>query len=183
VNDTTSSALQLLLALAAFVLLPGLIRADGSALLSTELSGHGQTEADAQQDAMNQARDRIVALLRERRPDLRWEPSENYLRESHLTHLLKHVPNEPSELIGPHHSVTLRVDVREADLRRMLQQDRLQRRHLLTAKIVAALVALLAVLAAFFRLEDVTRGYYTKPLRGALSVCVMIIGAGLWVVL
>jgi hypothetical protein len=182
-NDSTSHAPRLLLGLAVFVLLPGLIRAEGTPLLSAELSGHGQTEADAQQDAMNQARGRIVALLRERQPGLRWEPSENYLRESHLTRVLKHVPDQASDFLGPHHLVTLRVDVREADLRKMLQQDRLQQRHLFTAKVLLALVALLAVLAAFFRLEDVTRGYYTRPLRGALSVCVLVIGAGLWLVL
>ena len=36
---------------------------------------------------------------------------------------------------------------------------------------------------SFFLLEDVTRGYYTRPLRGALSICVVVIGAGLWLVL
>src|SRR5438445_4704115 len=129
-NDNSLPALRILLGLAVFVLLPGLIRAEGTPLLSAELSGHGQTEADAQQDAMNQARERIVALLKERQPGLRWEPSENYRRESHLARVLKHEPDEPSALLGPHHSVTLRVDVREVDLRKMLQQDRLQQRHL-----------------------------------------------------
>ncbi len=182
-SQDPSGALRLSLAVALFVLLPGLLRAEGIPLLSEELSGHGQTESDARQDALSQAREHVVALLKERRPGLRWEPSEAYLRDTGLTRVLAHVPDQPSERLGPHHLVTLRVDVGDVDLRKMLQQDRLQQRHLLAAKVLLALVALFVVLAAFFRLEDLTRGYYTRPLQGALAICVVVIATGLWLIL
>ena len=150
-------------------------------LLSEEVRGFGQSESDARQDAMSKARERILSLLRERQPDLRWEPTDAYLREMRLVRDMVHVPDVPSERVQPPlHRVTIRVEVTEQDLARMLQQDRLQQRHLLTAKVLVALVALLVVLAAFFRLEDVTRGYYTSQLRAGLSICLAVIAAGLW---
>ena len=58
----------------------------------------------------------------------------------------------------------------------------LQQRHLFSAKVVITLMVLLAVLALFFRLEDATRGYYTRPLLIGLVVSVAAIGVGLWLV-
>ena len=48
---------------------------------------------------------------------------------------------------------------------------------------LAALVALLAVGAGYFRLEELTRGYYTGVLRLLLLGSAGAIGAGLWLVL
>ena len=45
---------------------------------------------------------------------------------------------------------------------------------------VTLLVALLLVLAIYFRLEEATRGYYTGPLRIGLSGALVALCAGVW---
>jgi hypothetical protein len=175
------AGLPLALVLVALFLLAGGVRADSRPNeLSKELSGHGQTEADAEQDALDQARAWVVSVLQERRPALSWEPSSSYLRESGIAKRVKHDSAYSSDSLGSLHKVTLRVEVGEEALRKMLQQDRLHQRHLLAAKVLAALVALLIVLAIYFRLEEITRGYYTGPLRGGLVLCLLAIAAGVW---
>jgi hypothetical protein len=82
--------------------------------------------------------------------------------------------------LGERHLVKITLQVRDSDVREMLKQDRLLQRHLLAGKVVAVLVALMAAVAAYLRLEDLTRGYYTRPLRAALGACVVVIGLGLW---
>ncbi len=53
-------------------------------------------------------------------------------------------------------------------------------RQLMLAKFLAGLVAVLAAIGGYFRLEDATKGYYTAWLRlGAVSF-VALIGASIW---
>jgi hypothetical protein len=179
-KKTPSLALRAGLGLALLVLFPGVLRAAEAPPLV--LYGHGLTRADAKEDALERVRELVVSLLRERRPDLKWTPSASYLRESGMARDFQDDPNYPSERLGPHYRVAVQVNVTEQDIRKMLHQDLLQHRHELTAKVLAALVALLAVLAGFFRLEDTTRGYYTNTLRVGLVACITAIGAVLWLV-
>lgn len=147
---------------------------------SKELAGHGRTEADAEQDAFSQARDWVVGLLRDRKPSLSWEPSVAYLREAGLARRRGPASPYPSDSLGPLLRVAVHVEIDEAAMRKLVQQDRLHQRHLLAAKILAGLVAVLITLAVYFRLEETTRGYYAAPLRTGLVVCLGAVAAGLW---
>jgi hypothetical protein len=157
--------------------LPGTLRAEEESL---ERFGAGLTRTDAEQDAMRKARELVLSLLERERPGLKWTPTTEYLRGHEVLKVVLHEPEYDFGSLGKLHRVTVRVELSEANLRKMLKQDNLFRRHLLAAKIVAALVALLTVLTGYIRLEDLTRGYYSGPLRAALAACVLAIGAGLW---
>ena len=50
----------------------------------------------------------------------------------------------------------------------------------LMVRVLAALVALLAAVACYLRLEDATKGYYTTLLRLAAVGFVALVGAGIW---
>jgi hypothetical protein len=182
-HDTRSPALRLgaitTLALLTVLCLCGAARAD-TLLISEELSGHGRTEAEAEQDALNQAQALVAARLRERSPRSEWMPSAEYLLESGLVRKLRHDPEYRSERVGPLHQVTIKLELGEADVMRMLRQDRLQSRYEISFKVLAALAALLGLLGAYYRLEVATRGYYTGRLRAFLLVGLIAIGAGLW---
>jgi hypothetical protein len=148
--------------------------------VSPDLIGHGQTKADAEQDALEQARAWVIALLKERRPGLLWEPTTAYLREWHLVREVTYNPAYASQRIGPLHQITLRVELGDDSLREMLRQDRLYQRHLVSAKVLAGLMGLLVILAVYFRLEEITRGYYTGTLRAGLSAGLILLGVGMW---
>lgn len=72
--------------------------------------------------------------------------------------------------------------IKAEDVKYRGEQRRLvsQGRQVLLAKVLAAVVALLGVLAGYFRLEEATKGYYTTALRvGAFAVVAAVV-AGLW---
>lgn len=149
------------------------------------VSGYGATRADAEQVALEEARDRVVAYLRQRAPSLRWVPSVEDLRRWNAVSVTGHRANLPSPRIGPHHEIEVRVEVKNETFQRVLLRDREERvgeRHLMAAKLLAALVALLAVAAGYFRLEELTRGYYTGSLRVLALACVALVGVGLWLI-
>jgi hypothetical protein len=60
------------------------------------------------------------------------------------------------------------------------RQDRAAGRQGLLARVLAGLVALLAAVACYLRLEDATKGYYTTLLRVAAVGFVALVGAGIW---
>src|SRR2546422_9444264 len=105
-----------LLAALIVLLLAGAARAQK---LSAVVEGHGETKAGAEQEALERARDWVVALLRERRPDIERLPEAEALRNSNLSTFIEHDPKYPSDTLGPHHRVTLRIEVGEADLQKM----------------------------------------------------------------
>jgi hypothetical protein len=47
-------------------------------------------------------------------------------------------------------------------------------------RVVGALVAVLAIVALYLRLEDATKGYYTTLLRLAVVAFLALVGAGIW---
>jgi len=146
--------------------------------LSTTVEGHGETKAGAEQEAFERARDWVVTLLRERRPDIERLPEAEALRNLDVS--TKHEEYQ-SNTLGTLHRVTLRVEVGEADLQKLLQldqQERVRQRQLWTGKALLLFVALLAVLALFFRLEEATRGYYSGPLKAGLFLALSAVAAG-----
>jgi hypothetical protein len=60
------------------------------------------------------------------------------------------------------------------------RQERAASRQGVMVRVLAALVALLAAVACYLRLEDATKGYYTTLLRLAAVGFVALVGAGIW---
>ena len=139
-------------------------------------SGRGQTREDAEQVALEDARDKLVAYLRQREPSLRWLPSLDDMRRWNLIKDIRH-QDKPLEFHGRRYEV---VEVTVAVSPRSFQEILRRDRHLLAAKLLAALVVLLAVAAGYFRLEEMTRGYYTGTLRLLALAGVVLVGVSLW---
>jgi hypothetical protein len=145
------------------------------------VSGSSSTPDVAEQMALEKARLQVSRYLRLREPALRWTPDIKELREWKM---LREVSRRSNPL---EHEVEMRVEVTDENFQQVLSRDRQERvaevqaaRHLLAAKLLAALVALLAVAAGYFRLEELTRGYYTGSLRVLALVCIAGVAAGLW---
>jgi hypothetical protein len=60
------------------------------------------------------------------------------------------------------------------------RQERATVRQGVLVRVLAGLVALLAAVACYLRLEDATKGYYTALLRLAAVAFVALVGAGIW---
>jgi len=81
-------------------------------------------------------------------------------------------------------AVRVRVELTPSYLREVedhAHQQRVEQRHLLTARVLGGLVVLLMVGVGYLRLEEATRGYYTTLLRLAALGLVALAGAGLLV--
>ena len=79
--------------------------------------------------------------------------------------------------------VQLHVELAPQNYRKFLENDRqvrAQSRMKVLAKGLAGLVAILAAIAGYFRLEEATKGYYTAWLRLVTLGLVAAIGAGVW---
>jgi len=153
---------------------------------SDTVSAHGRTQAEARQAVRDKASQRVAEYLLQRAPGLRWIPSAEELGRW----VSLQEPSDPTvdntEWGGAQYKAQLRVEVSDKNLEEILAQDQRERasaRQLLSAKLLVALVALLAAVAGYFRLEEWTRGYYTGVLRVLLLLCVGAVGAGLWLIL
>jgi hypothetical protein len=142
--------------------------------------------------ALRHAQDSLAEYLRTQTPRIHRRPSADEIRG----HLLAKPPehrelseSEDSEGKG-RHVVTLNLLVTEENYRDMLARDRQQRelerqglvqeRTFMVGKVLAGLVALLAALAGYFRLEEATKGYYTTWLRAGAIGFVLAVGAALF---
>ena len=148
-----------------------------------EASGYGQNKTDARHFALEGIQAKVAARLREEMPGLGWTPSADDLQRWDAVQDVRSRPDTPEP---GSFEVRLRVTLTEDTVQKIVGNDhrqRVQERQLLAAKVLAALVALLALGAGYFRLEELTRGYYTGVLRLLLLGSAGAIGAGLWLVL
>jgi hypothetical protein len=150
---------------------------------SWSVLGRGETSKDAFQDALEEAQARVYAYLRQQQPPVEWMPSREYVRE----HLVKEQRPEPPKNFGAPvgilRQVLLSVEVTPADyhvITRIDREYRMGQRLGWLARIVAGLVALLAAVAGYIRLEEWSKGYYTAWLRVGAVLFLGAVGAGLW---
>jgi len=78
------------------------------------------------------------------------------------------------------HSVRGEIEAQERQYQVKQRQDRSTLRQGVMVRVLAGLVALLAAVACYLRLEDATKGYYTTLLRLAAVAFVTLVGAGIW---
>jgi hypothetical protein len=146
--------------------------------------GYGKTANDAEQVALGKARTEVVGYLREHYPALHWTPSPDFLSQHRMIRLEGSAEEKTiqGEVVQVAHA---RAEITSQSLREIREFARVelkQQRQVLTAKGLGAVVALLVVFAAYLRLEDLTRGYYTRLLRLTALALLVLVGASLLVV-
>jgi hypothetical protein len=146
--------------------------------------GRGADQQSADETALEKAREKVLAYLRTQDPPLQCQPSVDYVDKN----LVKE-REQPKELddaiLGKVHERTLKVDVDPKHLRDMVEmdrQDRMQDRQLLLAKILGGILALLTAVFGYYKLDEVTKGYYTGWLRVAAIILIAAVGATLFLV-
>jgi hypothetical protein len=153
----------------------------------TTVEGWGEDEDRAKDYAVKKVSARVEQYLRSQVPGLEWTPSPAYIKKRML--------REPAERRrikdvdeGDKHVKcwAWNVAVSRSDLEDIVRRDTNRRVHhrlgILTA-ILIAVVALLAVVAGYIRLDDWTKGYYTGWLLAAAVGSLALVGSGLWLVL
>lgn len=161
--------------------------------LPIEVKGYGLTVDKAKADALEQARRELVKHLRGLEPPVRWwTPSVGFVQKYLLQGEGQPGPDVEVENVGPTKTWLLKVVPPDgATMQRLDRQareeaereeraGRMEERMGLAAKVMAALVALLALAYGYIRLDELTRGVYTRWLRLALVSILAAAGAGLW---
>jgi hypothetical protein len=172
---------------------------------TTTAWGVGENSAEAEEVALLEAAKKVHEYLVKRDPVVQWTPSPAYVKE----HLVKGAPREEPvkpEQAGPGLRVQVQVAVevsaqeyeqllsQDSEYRKKLEKDReeqqrlalaqvKQERLLILARVVAGLVAVCVALAVYLRLDEATKGSYTRWLRLAAVGFIGAIGAGLWLLL
>jgi hypothetical protein len=149
--------------------------------LSWPVDGWGETPADAEQMALENARRDVLSFFALRDHPLEWKPNLNYID----TNLIKNrgVLEDTEEPLKGWQGVRLWIEIDRAKWEAMLEKDRQVRsesRMLLLGKFLAGIVAFLGAVAGYLRLEEMTKGYYTAWLRLAAIGFVSVVGAGIW---
>jgi hypothetical protein len=148
------------------------------------VEGWGEDEEQSWDHASEKVKARVDRYLRREVPGLEWYPSADYIRK----HLVKESPerrqNRDENLDGRYLKCwAWKAEVSPRDWRDILHHDRELRaegRMLVLGKILAGLVALLAVVAGYIRLDEWTKGYYTGWLRLGAVGLLAAAGTGLW---
>jgi hypothetical protein len=148
-----------------------------------QVSGFGETDQDAEIDALNNARAQVIKYLNAQGVALNWEPSLKFIKS-----LVKH--SEPAQdkefkVVGLVKEISLTVELTPQAYREILRKEsdlKGQERMVFLAKILACVVAFLAAVAGYFRLEDATKGYYTAWLRFGVLGFAAAVGIGLWLI-
>jgi hypothetical protein len=156
-------------------------------VLSEQVEGTWKkTPQEAKEDALENARTRVIAYLRRQNPSVDWTPPADYVQ----TALVKEEKVERKEFeadVGTMYRVRLGLEVAGKDRAEMMRRARhylMEQRQACLLKVLGAMVALLAVAAGYVRLDDWSKGYYTGWLRlGAVSCAALVMGTGVWLLL
>jgi hypothetical protein len=171
--------------------------------VSWDVAGYGQTRELAEKDALAKAVKKVTDYLRNQKPPVAWTPSSEFVR-AHLVRgeaerdedkdqkLEKEEPGkEPLvaqcwvlhvSLTQADRDVIARLD---ADYRQ--EQRRQERaalsgeRMLFLGRALVGLVAGLLALLAYLRLDEWTKGYYTRPLAVAAFGLAAFIALAVWI--
>jgi hypothetical protein len=150
------------------------------------VEAYNTVEADARLTALELGEKEAQKLVRARFAPLGWQPPEERVEKEYLEKrrvLQVEVTEKVKRLDGDYYKAVCRVDLNDdylGELGQLAREHRMVQRHLLAGRVLAGLVVLLLVVWSYLRLEDATRGYYTRLLRvGALGL-VALTAALLW---
>jgi hypothetical protein len=154
-------------------------------LIQEEFQGYGLTTKDAEANAVERACDWLAT-----HSSFGWSPPAEYLRDKGMVHLVGE-PDEKEFEVAENVSkdkklkvVTVQLEITEAqarDIQKQAQNQRMKERQRYSLLGLIGVAALLGIVSGYLRLEEATKGYYTRLLRiAAISVLVAIV-AGLCV--
>lgn len=152
------------------------------------VDGYGETPDKARDLALDRACKRVEQLLQERIGGAGWMPTREYLDPEFLAlYKVLQPRGEPeSATIQGENLVVARYTVQLTPqyLRKLAdaaREQKVEERHLLFARVLAAILTLALVVAGYLRFDEWTRGYATRLLRLAAVIILAIVGLGLLV--
>jgi hypothetical protein len=162
--------------------------------------GWGRTRADAEEYALIRAQGKVGEFLREKQPGFTWVPPTDFIKKNLVKGESQRLKEFDKELgPGPEGHAecwALTIAITRETYRTMLRMEHEDHLRLLRAerevrmgermgilgKLLMAVVALLAAVAGYLRLEDWTKGYYTWWLRAAVIGFLSFVVLGLLLV-
>jgi hypothetical protein len=152
-----------------------------------DITAVGETKQDAENNAYLEARSRVINYFSdELNIHLDWVPSIEDIKRLVKTPPVEEQPVNLGVGSETARRVKLQLSMSVEERNEFLRKDRDHRvvqREIFLGKILAGLVAFLAAVAGYFRLDEATKGYYTGWLRLAALGLVGIVGAGIWRIL
>lgn len=149
---------------------------------SWNVTGYGKTNEDAFQNALEKAYEQVSLYFHERIRGWQWPISAEFIRDR----LVKDVQRE-SLLDEPSgetfRQVNLRLEITPEDQRLAFDTDRryrMEHRMMWLGEILAAVLVVLGTGAAYVRLDEASKGYYTGWLRLAALALIGSAGASFW---
>jgi len=154
-----------------------------------QVEGLGLDPVSAKNNALEKAREEVTARLRRCKPPiLAWQPSTDFIHNSLVAseEAGKDLPLDPGaakrwilRLKQPDWDEYYRLDHEEQIA---LRQRRAEDRILLLGKVLGGVMVLLLAGIAYVRLDDWTKGYYTRWLQVAGAGLLIALGTGIWLV-
>ena len=160
--------------------------------LHKTVEGKNESKDIAEALAVEQAYQELKNYLQKQTPRIESVPDKEYI----LSHLLSHQnvipPGTGSGEDEGKYQVTFELNVSDKEYDAMFSEELKQKNEAREAlawgrkvglgKILGAIVALLAAITGYLRLEEATKGYYTTWLRlGAISF-LGAVGIGMWLI-
>lgn len=148
-------------------------------LIHEEFTGYGKTVKEAENDALH-----VCCTWIEEHAGLGWNPDPPFLRVHNMVRFSEAEDKEFEQPMGAMKVVKMQLDITAEQARtiqKQAQHQRMRDRQKVSLFVVLGLVCLLGVVGGYLRLEEATKGYYTRLLRIAAIGVVLLIVAGLWV--
>jgi hypothetical protein len=150
-------------------------------LIHEEFTGYGKSEFAARKDALNNA---CTWLKQYKYGELNWSPDADYLLEHKMVQFYEWEDKKFDEPMGVMKVVKMQLaitDSQDRDIHKQAQHQRMKERHKQAFLVLLGAMGLLSVVGGYLRLEEATKGYYTRLLRiAAISILVVLV-AGLCV--
>jgi hypothetical protein len=147
-----------------------------------DFEGYGLTPKDADANALERACNWLYADA-----GLGWTPTPEFLREKNMVQFGERTEKKSEiakEFGGVVQVVKMRLEVSDEQaeqMRELARHERMKERQKTSLFVVIGLVCLLGVIGGYLRLEEATKGYYTRLLRIAAISVLLVVVAGLCV--
>lgn len=145
---------------------------------------HAKLE-DAWDDALDSAVWKVREYLVTRTPPIEWKPTPQFVRKRLVRKHTEEVKKFTSTGGIDMHQVNLKLTITAEDLRQIEQEDRkfhAEHRLWIVGRGLGGLVLLLGAVAGFIRLDELTKGYITWPLRITALTLGVAGAAAIWFV-
>ncbi len=154
-------------------------------LIQEEFQGYGLTTKDAEANAVENACQWLAT-----HSSFGWCPPAEYLRDKGMIRTVGEPDEKEFEFVkeaakgGKVKVVTMQLEItadQARDIQKQAQNQRMKERQRYSLLGLVGAVALLGVVSGYLRLEEATKGYYTRLLRIAALSVLLVIVAGLCV--